>query len=221
MNANEKLRNHIDSLFIDAPKTKKASELREELLSNLNAKLDDLLAGGMPEEEAYNTVINGIGDVDELIAALNRENVFDYASMQKERNRSAVLVSTAVGIYILSIAILILLATFLPVHGGEIGVMAMFVLMAGATSLLVYNSISHSRYQKADDTLVEEFKEWKSRNTQKNQLKKAISSILWPLIVVIYFIISFLFGAWAYSWIIFILGAVIQNIISVILDFKE
>jgi hypothetical protein len=215
---NDKLRSYIDSLFMDAPNTKKTYELKEELLSNLNAKYDDLIGQGVPEAEAYKTAIAGIGDVTELISALKRDNVLDYTSMQAERRKSAILTSVAVGLYILSVAILIL---FSQVFSEEIGIISMFVMDAIATSMLVYNGIAHGSYKKADDSIVEEFKEWKSVHTKNQYLKKTISSILWPLIVVFYFFISFFFDAWAYSWIVFILGVALNQIVSAVIDFKD
>jgi hypothetical protein len=218
----EKLRIQIEILFANAPKTKKANELKEELLSNLNAKYDDLIARGVSEEDAFKTVIDGIGDVNELIQALERDNILNYASMQKERSRSAMFISVAVGLYIFSIAALILFATVMhSALGGELGVTVMFTIMAVATGLLVYNGVTRTKYRKADDTIVEEFKEWKSVSSEKKQLYKAISSIFWPLVVAFYFFISFFFGAWPYSWIIFIIGGAVQNMIRVIINYKE
>lgn len=215
---NAKLRSYIESLFAEAPNTKKTYELKEELLSNLNAKYDDLISKGVSEDEAYKTAIASIGDVNELINALRRDNVLDYTTMQKERHKSAILVSVAVGLYILSIAVLILLSTL---FSGNSGVVTMFIIDAFATSLLIYNGITHAPYTKADNSLVEEFKEWKSVNNSKHDLNRTISSILWPFIVAFYFIISFFYGAWAYSWIIFIVGVALSQMIRAIIDFKD
>ena len=217
----EKLRSYLEGLFADAPKTRKAEELKEELLSNLYEKYDDLIASGLSEEAAYKAAVAGIGDVEELIAALRRESVLDTAAQQRDRQRSALLTSVAVGLYILSVAVLILCATLFPENGGEIGVIAMFVVAAVATGLLVYNGLSRPNYHRHDDTVVEEFKEWKSGRNDKQQLRKAISSILWPLVVAVYLLVSFLFGAWAYSWIIFIIGVAIDRIITAVLLFRE
>lgn len=217
----EKLRSHLEGLFADAPKTRKAEELKEELLSNLYEKYDDLIAHGLSEEDAYRAAVAGIGDVGELIAALRRESVLDTAAQQRDRQRTALLTSVAVGLYILSVAVLILCATVFPENGGEIGVIAMFAIAAVATGLLVYNSLSRPNYHRHDDTVVEEFKEWKSGRNDRQQLRKAISSILWPLVVAVYLLVSFLFGAWAYSWIIFIIGVAIDRIIAAVLLFRE
>ena len=43
---NDKLRSYINTLFQDAPQTKKTVELKEEMLQNLTDKYNDLVAAG-------------------------------------------------------------------------------------------------------------------------------------------------------------------------------
>jgi TM2 domain-containing membrane protein YozV len=63
---NDKLRNHVDILFTAAPKTQRAAEVKEELLTNLNDKYNDLLANGYDQAAAFHIALSGIGDIDEL-----------------------------------------------------------------------------------------------------------------------------------------------------------
>jgi hypothetical protein len=44
----EKLRKSVEELFENAPKTHRATELKEELLANLTDKYDDLVPGHIP-----------------------------------------------------------------------------------------------------------------------------------------------------------------------------
>ena len=64
---NEQLRKHVDILFAAAPKTEKAAEIKEELLTNLNDKYNDLLANGYDSTAAFHVALSGIGDIDELL----------------------------------------------------------------------------------------------------------------------------------------------------------
>ena len=64
---NEKLRNHINILFASAPKTAKTQEIKEELLTKLNAKHDELLAGGYDSAAAFHVALSEIGDINELL----------------------------------------------------------------------------------------------------------------------------------------------------------
>jgi hypothetical protein len=216
----ENLRSYVENLFAAAPQTGKVLELKEELISNLTAKYDDLIAQGRSEEEAYKIAVGGIGDVDELIKGLENDKIYNYARQESDRQRSAIIVSTAVGLYIIAVAVQIL---FGVVDGlsPEIGCVLMFVIAAIATSMLVYNAMSRPRYRKTDDTLVEELKERKNASSESRQIYRAVSSAMWPLIVAVYLLISFFTGAWAYSWIIFIIGAALQNILKLAFQMRD
>ncbi|MDR0326530.1 MAG: permease prefix domain 1-containing protein [Oscillospiraceae bacterium] len=72
----EKIQAHVDNLLKDAPRTRRVVDLHEELLSGCLDKYADLVASGSSPEEAYDAVIAGIGDVDELLGSA-RKNVMD------------------------------------------------------------------------------------------------------------------------------------------------
>ena len=216
-----KLKNYVEQLFDNAPKTKKVLDLKDELTADLIEKYNDLLASGKSEEEAYNTVISGIGDIGDLISQIEGgvgggSGRFDDSA---ERKKSAIYVAVAVALYIVSVVPVIIADAILGYSGG-VGVVLMFVLIATATGLLVYRSASKPRYIKADETLVEEFKEWKSRKYQKDSVRNAVSSAFWTSVVAIYLIVSFWFGIWSYSWLIFIIAAAINQIIKAIFELK-
>jgi hypothetical protein len=211
----EKLRNYLEKLFASAPKTKKTIELREELYLNLKERYQDLLKKGATEEEAFEIVKRSVGDVDRLIHEINEPGPADKAEMEKNRRQSAKFKALAVAMYILSPVAIILLGTM----GQPIpGLVVMFALIAGATSLLVYNNIMHPKYTKLDDTMVEEFREWKAANAAKQEKKNLYAGIVWPVIVVLYFLISFTTGAWYVTWVIFILGVVVQKLVDAIVN---
>ena len=216
----EKLRLRVDGLFENAPKTRRANDLKEELMANLIDKYNDLIAANKTEDEAINISIAGIGDIDELLTGLKEQDVLSYEQVQKERQKTAFVLSISVGIYIMSVVVLILLTAVLNVDG-TIAVCIMLTMDAIATCLIIYHFVSHPKYLKADDSMVEEFKEWKSSNTQKDNILRSIKSIIWTVITAIYLLVSFLFGIWAYSWIIFIIGAAIEKIITLTFQLRE
>ncbi|AJA49931.1 hypothetical protein CPAST_c38930 [Clostridium pasteurianum DSM 525 = ATCC 6013] len=216
----EKFQKKLDELFENAPETNRARELKEELLANLIDKYNDLIASGKNDEEAFNIAVSGIGDVDELIRGLKEKDVLDYAQIEKSRKKSALIISTSVGLYIISVVILILFSEVFQIDD-NISVCVMLTIDAIATCLIVYNAISKPKYLKADDTIVEEFKEWKSANSKDKEILKSIKSILWMLIVVLYFVLSFEFGSWAYSWVIFIIGAALERIITLAFQLRK
>lgn len=216
----EKFRKKLDELFENAPETNRARELKEELLANLIDKYNDLIASGKAEEEAFNIAMSSIGDVDELIRGLKEKDVFDYAEIQKARKKSALILSVSIGLYIMSVVILILFSEVLQIDE-NISVCIMLTIDAVATCLIIYNAVSRPKYLKADDTIVEEFKEWKSANNKEREILKSIKSILWMIVVVLYFILSFQFGSWAYSWVIFIIGAAVERVITLAFQLRK
>lgn len=215
----DKIRKHVNTLFEDTPNTKRVFDLKEELITNLNEKYDDLVKEGKTEEEAYENVIAGIGDVDELVSSIEQSSPIKQQINEQRRKKNALMVSIAVGLYILSIVSCIIL--------DEIGVadyisaVSLFIIGGAATCLLIYHFMSQPKYTKEDDTIVEEFKEWKSNKINNKEVQSAVNSILWLLIVTIYFLISFIFQAWAYSWIIFLIGAAISNMVRLYFKIKE
>lgn len=218
---NEKLRVTVERLFADAPKTRRAMELKEELLGNLNEKYNDLIAQGISEEEALKNVINGIGDVDELIRGLKETDVMDHTEVQRQRKKTATVVTSALALIMLGVLVLILGVAALHLNPVVMTVI-MIAMVVAASCMLVYHFLSRPKYVRADDTLVEEFKQWKSNNARSERLRKSISSILWMVTVIIYFLIGFLLpGTWAFSWIIFLIAAAADRIIKLAFELRE
>lgn len=213
---NERLRKYIDSLFMDAPETRKAVELKEEILQNITDKYNDLLSEGKTEEAAYNIAIASVGEVNELIDNLRGgTSTMQYPSnevIEMSRQKTAKITAIAVALYILSPAVLI------ATNGRLIGLFLMFCMAAVATAMLIYNNMSRPKYTKVDDTIVEEFKEWKENRDKKGL--GAINSAIWSLSTTLYFIISFYTGAWHVSWVIFLIAGSATSIVKATYDLK-
>lgn len=217
---NERLRNKVDELFAGAPRTRRANDLKEELLANLTDKYNDLIAAGKSEDEAYNDVVDGIGDVDELLRGLKESDVFNYEKREKERRKYALTLAVSVSLYILSVVITILGVSVFG-DSGVISVCIMLAIIAVATGLIIYATVSRPKYVKEDGSMVEEFKEWKSVHSERNKILQSVKSIMWTLIVVVYLLISFMSGEWGITWIIFIIGAALERIIVLVFQLKE
>lgn len=214
----DKLRNFIESLFEDAPKNKQTIELKEEMLQNLIDKYNDLVDSGKSSEAAYNIATASIGDIHELIRQIEKKeenNPLFEQNYDKGRKRFALLLSISVMLYILCVVPVILL------EDSVLGVVIMFVMVAIATGLILYNNMTKPKYLKKDSTVVEEFKEWKANSTEKNTLYQSITKVMWSCITILYFIVSFLTMAWHITWIIFLIGSAIQGIIRAIFELKK
>ncbi len=217
-----KLRAYMDHLFQDVPNTKKAVEVKEEILQNIVDKYHDLVAEGKSEEAAYNIAIASIGDLDELLASLKDSsqtpNQMDSENYMAWRKKSAIRISVAIMLYILCVTPPIITDSLhLP---DAIGACGLFVFIAVATGIIIYNSMTKPRYTKMDDTFMEDFKEWKSKNDTNKQAMRAIKSALWVFITALYFVISFTTMAWHISWVIFLIGAALESIIKAVFELK-
>ena len=216
---NDKIRVYVNELFENAPNTKRANDLKDEIISNANDKYSDLISDGKTEKEAYDKVIQEIGNVDELLQEIERESPINSSIYDANRKKTALIVSVSVGLYFLSLISTIILDELgMP---DFITASAFFTLAGIPTCLLIYYFMSKPKYNKYDNTMVEEFKEWKGKKDKNKEIKKAISSIIWSITVIIYLLMSFHFGNWHISWIIFIIACLVENIVNLIFKLCE
>lgn len=221
----DKLRAYMDEVFQNIKPTKKSVEMKEEILQNLIDKYNDLLNEGKAPEAAYNIAIASLGDMDELLEGFNDSNNQQYLHKESEaaRKKSAMLISIAVMLYIVSVIppIIFSYVSDRGFFGEVLGPCFMFILIAAATGLIIYNNMSKPRYQKVDDTIVEEFKEWQSHNDASIRAMKSIKSAIWSVITLIYIVISFTTGAWHITWVIFLIGVAIQKILQAVFELRK
>lgn len=67
------IRNYLDSLFLNVPKTAETQKAKKDLLSIMEDHYYELIEEGKNENEAIGTVINEFGSIDELLAELELE----------------------------------------------------------------------------------------------------------------------------------------------------
>lgn len=206
-----KLEKYIEYLFENAPDTKEAKEMKEEILSNLMEKYNDLLADGYSESEAYDIAVRGLGDITGLIDKLERpaeKPMFTKEEIMADKRRSGLITAIAVGLYILCVVPVIILSEF----GMEtVGVVMMFIMIATATVMLIYNNMT--RLVKDDDE--EEEKEIIP------PARKAINTAVSSIALAVYLILSFATGAWHITWLIFIISWAAKQIVKAIFELKE
>ncbi len=214
---NNRLREYIDNLFATAPSNAKTIEVKEEILQNLTDKYNDLIAEGKSEDVAFNIAVATIGDVSDLVRELQGlPQQYNKISEENEKrqNKNALMSAIAIGLYIFSPVPVIIIQN-------EIGLVFLFAFIGIATGLLVYNGITKSRNQPVPDTMVDEFKEWRERNSGKTQLRKSVISAIWAIGVVIYFLVSFSTGAWYITWVIFLILGAIEGIVKALFDMSK
>ncbi len=231
-----KLAEYMDTIFGEAeqrePNNRRLSELKEEMGQNLIEKYEDLVANGKSPAVAYNIAVSSIGDITELLESvcapsesekkIEAEPVTPPADRRREaellryRNRSAILTSVAIALYILCIVPAILIPY-------DIGAVLMFLMVAAATAMLIFNSKtkpSFARAQKSagDDNDDDDDDDSRPR---RSPVYKAVSGALWTLTVCVYLGVSFATGYWHITWLIFLIVAALDNIIKAVFDLRR
>ncbi len=196
----DRLRTHVDSLFAQAPALPRIYEFKEELLANLAEKYQDLVSAGVEEQQAYDTVVAGIGDVDSLIQVLANEPAPHEAAI---RQQTAQVVSMAVFLYCAAIAALFFVSQWLS---GAMALVVFFLIAGLATAQLVYHFMT--RPSAPSPMVTQQIK------ARRKKMQALLQSSLWLITTALYFIISFAFGNWHISWIIFLIAPVVSQMIN-------
>ena len=219
---NNKIKTYIEVLFSDVPQSIKASELKKELLFNMSESYDDYIGQGKTENEAYSLVVSNMLDVDEMLADLMPSDEFiKQANYYRKRNAKNIAIS--IGMYIIGVAFLIGLGGFGPFLGNQVsygiaGLLALLVISAIATGIIIYTNMSTPlEYKNYNGDDKQEFKNLDSKHAR---LLSNILSIYWLIITFIYLSISFITGLWAITWLIWILAVVFQLILKTIFEMK-
>ncbi|HHX37785.1 MAG TPA: hypothetical protein GX717_07385 [Clostridiaceae bacterium] len=217
----EQIRFYVDGLFAEIPPSAESEAMKFELLDSLVNKYDDYINMGISEQVAYSKVVNSVGDFSEISRELQRNiSVVDplaspdafYARQERRHKRHAILLSVGIGLYVISLAAVIAIPS-------ELGVVMMFVIAAIATVMVILANTLYGKKNsiKQGEQFVEDFQTWRQENDEKVKTRKLFESAFWIIITVIYLIVSFLTGAWHITWIIFLLGASLSELIKGIL----
>lgn len=138
-----KLRQYIENLFANAPNTKQAYELREEIISNTIERYHDLIAEGKTDGDAYNQAITGIGNINELLQELGAQPIAQKKYTDEQlgiiKGRHSIFVCIAVVLYILCTTPCIILGT---TSLSSISPAIMFVMISIATGLIIYGNVT-------------------------------------------------------------------------------
>lgn len=210
----EKIAQEFNRLFEDAPKTRKALDLKQEMLQNAIDKYEDMVQEGYSQEDAYQNVIASIGDVGELFSDLEEKSPLDLP--EKDRQKRAVIKSAAVGLYILAGVLFFAVEMFADAFGlhrlSGLGLIVAGLICIAPTIMLVYaaNMYPACSGQKGAN-MVEQYKLEKYRRNRNKEIMGAVSSIIWSLALVMYFFISFATRAWHVTWIIFLIASCVQS----------
>lgn len=218
----EKIRLHFNEIFDEAPRTRMALDLKQEMMQSAIDKYDDMVADGYSEEDAYQSVIASIGDVTELFPEVEEKNLFTLP--EKDRKKKAMLTAVSVGLYILAGAVFFLfgmLSEIVPYELTGLGLVFAMVICIPPTVMLVYAANMYPGYsRKKEQDMVEQLKEIKYGSNKEKAALKTINSLIWTVALVLYFLISFETYDWHITWIIFLIAACVQKIVKLIVELR-
>lgn len=124
----------------------------------------------------------------------------------KQKKKYALLLSISIFLYILSPVPFF----FSENISYQLMLTAFFVIIAAATMIIVFASVSKSRFKDKNDV----------PKTKEEKLLKDISNILSLVTLVIYLIISFASKNWGITWIIWVIYGLVCEILKLIFSLK-
>ncbi|MCR5764107.1 MAG: permease prefix domain 1-containing protein [Treponema sp.] len=209
---NSKVKNYVDVLFNDIPMTRKAAELKEEILSTLSEHFEAHLAEGKSENQAYTESLSDMGDIDELLESLAPEKelkpkIDEYRRKRARNTAVAVMVYIIGSLCICSIpAVSAVFNVWDPAKAAILGFIILLLCVAVATGLLIYTRMSVPQD-------VEPFLEKKDSHfdmsTKKGRFWASLKKLYWIVAVIIYLSISFLTEAWYITWLIWLVASAV------------
>lgn len=198
-----KIRNYIESVFRDVPKTEHSETIKNEILQNLIDKYHDLKNEGRNDEEAYAIAISSGGDLSDIVADLKngtassdkihqkiQQNVnyghkYRYRILKKEKKK---------------------LDLFSSVFWPSI------VLVYFIYSMLIDGAWSYSWIIWIIAPCIASLYKFITVKSNEKVRNNALSSAVWTGITSLYFIVSFATERWGVTWLIFIFGIAVSNI---------
>lgn len=171
-----------------------------------NISTDELLKGESKQviPEQYNANIYNECDTDNNPLSQNEavQNPPSSEDFNKRRARSSIIMSVAVGLYILSVI------PFFLFDSSKLMLVLFFVIIAAATVMIVFAALSRPKPVENRE---------KSR---EYKLYKQITGILAGGILVVYMLISFMTGMWHITWLVWVIYGIICEIIKLIFTLK-
>ncbi len=164
----ETIKMYLDNMFSALPKTAQMAEIKNNILSNMEEKYNELKAAGKSENEAIGIVISEFGNIDELVNELGikreeetensplitKEETYSYLAVKKT---TGLQIGIGVFLCILAPAVLILLnklfddgvfGTGFPQRAGSVlSLIPMFLLVAVAVGIFIFSGMNFEKYK--------------------------------------------------------------------------
>ena len=168
----------------------------DDLTEDIEKAYNERVKAGMSELDAYRDVLKNVDEIKKMLDSLpitedeqrGRQNRDSYKDNAKVIDK----ISSALWLLV----VLVYLAFSLRFGGWRY-----------TWLIFLWGSIGQ--------TLMNMVKKYNRGTPLKKVLRGGISNMMWLAIVIAYFFISFVFGGWSYTWLIFIFGAFAGKIIDI------
>lgn len=230
---NLRIRKYMDQLFENAPINHRTLELKEELIANALEKYNDLILRGYDENEAFQLVIGSIGDVQQLFADMGASDDYSQAYFlqwaKEAQEKKAALTAVSAGFFLLAGAVLVISLLLywynvkvIYINGQNLNLLGIGIAMLICivpVSLQVYAHkiqppAELAGFASGTSMIAASNEAKKLRRKRFKQIKGSLEGLMWLLIVIYYFIISFATHAWYITWIIFLGGAAVECLLD-------
>lgn len=164
----ETIKSYLNNMFAGLPKTERMADLKNNILSNMEEKYNELKSQGKTENEAIGVVISEFGNIDELINELGiykdgetkslpvvtQDEVDSYLNVKRTMG-----IQIGIGVFlcIMAPAMLILLSgladngvIFNGLSGSAKsmpGLIVLFLMITAAVGTFIYSGMNFERYK--------------------------------------------------------------------------
>ena len=157
------IKKYLETMFMQLPNTREVLKAKAELGQMMEDKFNELIAEGKAENEAIATVLAEFGNLDEVAESLGIKEVVHQAPVDKRvvkleearsfvEDREKASFRTAIGV------MLCILCPVSEIIVGEnmghkgMGVLALFMTLALAIGLFIYNSVQSDKWSWMEKT---------------------------------------------------------------------
>lgn len=190
----KKIRSLCDELGTSA-----ASAACEEFTRDLETEYDKRVDAGMSEIDAYRDVLKNIDEIKKILATLPKTEAETEEAQRKtdQKNLKNILSKISTCMWL----ILVIAYFAISLSYGHWG-----------TTWLIF------LWGSMGQTVLDMILKYNKGKPLNKVLKSGVTSIVWLFTVILYFAVSFAIGHWHLTWLIFLVGILVQKIVGWIFE---
>ncbi|MGN1409692.1 MAG: hypothetical protein ACI4XJ_05905 [Eubacteriales bacterium] len=173
-----------------------AAEICPDLTEDIERAYDERIAAGMSELDAYRDVLRNVDDIKKMLDSMPLTEDEERGRRTKDSRKYSEKLLDKICTSLWLLVVIVYLLFSLTFGGWRY---TWLIFLWGAIG----------------QTFFDMLKKYNRGTPLKKVLRKGISAIMWLAITMAYFVFSFATGKWAVTWIIFIFGALLENVINI------